>query len=100
MDILNKHKKAIASLCVKHKIRELYASGSVLTSDFTNESDVDFVVEFNFLDPAFYADNYYDLKFSLEDILDRPIDLLEQQALKNPYMRQNIEAQRQLIYGS
>ena len=100
MDLLNKHKTAIINLCVKHQVKELYAFGSILTEAFNKKSDMDFVVEFNSLDPALYADNYYDLKFSLQDILCHPVDLLEQQALKNPYFRQNIEAKRQLIYGS
>ena len=32
-----------------------------------------------------YADNYFDLKFSLENLLNRPVDLLEEQSLKNPF---------------
>ena len=100
MDLLNKHKTDIINLCVKHKVKELYAFGSVLTEEFNKKSDVDFVVEFNRLDPALYADNYYELKFSLQDILRHPVDLLEQQALKNPYFKQNIQTKRQLIYGS
>jgi hypothetical protein len=39
------------------------------------------------------------LKFSLEDILKRPIDLLEEKAIKNPYFREDIDQKRKLIYG-
>jgi hypothetical protein len=46
-----------------------------------------------------YADNYFDFKFSLQDILKRPIDLLEEKAIKNPYFRESVLQQRQLVYG-
>ena len=89
----------INRLCSNHKVKQLYAFGSVLTNKFTNESDVDLVVDFDPIDVSLYADNYFDLKFSLQKILNRPIDLLEEKAIKNPYFRQNLNQQRRLIYG-
>ena len=89
----------IKRLCSNHKVKQLYAFGSVLTNKFTNESDVDLVVDFDPIDVSLYADNYFDLKFSLQKILNRPIDLLEEKAIKNPYFRQNLNQQRRLIYG-
>jgi predicted nucleotidyltransferase len=47
-----------------------------------------------------YADNYYDLKFSLQDTFNREVDLLENQAIKNPYLKRSIDGTKQLIYGS
>ncbi len=51
------------------------------------------------MDPKQYADNYYGLKFSLEGIPQEPVDLLEEQAIKNPYFRQTVDKRRRLIYG-
>ena len=99
MTLLDIHINDIRKLCSDHKVRELYAFGSVLTSKFTNESDVDLVVDFDPIDILLYADNYFDFKFSLQNILKRPVDLLEEKAIKNPYFRQNLNQQRQLIYG-
>jgi predicted nucleotidyltransferase len=70
-----------------------------LTNKFNNESDVDLVVDFDPIDISLYADNYFDFKFSLQKILNRPVDLLEEKAIKNPYFRKNLNQQRQLIYG-
>jgi uncharacterized protein len=98
MTILNNHIADIEKLCLAHKVKQLYAFGSVLTDKFSNESDVDLVVNFEPIDVALYADNYYDFKFSLQDILNRPVDLLEEKAIKNPYFKQTINQQRQLIY--
>ena len=89
----------IIKLCETHKVKSLYAFGSVLTDKFHKDSDIDFVVDFQQLDVLDYADNYFDLKFSLEKILKRRIDLLEEKAIKNPYFRQNLNQQRQLVYG-
>ncbi len=97
--ILDKHIHDINKLCSAHKVRELFAFGSVLTERFNNESDIDFVVDFEPIDLFLYADNYYDLKFSLRDILKRPVDLLEDRAIKNPYLRQAINQKKLLIYG-
>ena len=99
MSLLDNHIDDIKKLCSNHKVKQLYAFGSVLTSKFNHESDVDFVVDFNPIDISLYADNYFDFKFSLQNILKRPIDLLEEKAIKNPYFRQAINQQRQLIYG-
>ena len=99
MTIFDKHINDINRLCSTHKVKRLYAFGSALTEKFTNESDVDLIVDFEPIDLVQYADNYYDFKFSLEDILQKPVDLLEEKAIKNPYFREVIDKQRQLIYG-
>ncbi len=89
----------IIKLCETHKVKSLYAFGSVLTDTFNKESDIDLIVDFSNIEVEDYADNYFDFKFSLEDILKRPIDLLEEKAIKNPYFRQSVYQQRQLVYG-
>ena len=99
MNNLQTYKPAITKLCELHKVKSLYAFGSVLTEDFRTESDVDLIVEFENVELEDYADNYFDFKFSLQDVLKRPIDLLEDQAIKNPYFRKTIDRTRQLIYG-
>ena len=99
MNPLNSHALDILKLCKAYKVKTLYAFGSVLTDKFHSESDIDLIVEFQPLNVLEYADNYFALKFSLEDVLKRPIDLLEDKAIKNPYFRQNIDHQKQLIYG-
>ena len=99
MNALENHTSDISKLCEIHKVKTLYAFGSVLTEKFNAESDIDLIVDFEHLDVLDYADNYFDLKFSLQEILKRPIDLLEDKAIKNPYFRKSINQQRQLIYG-
>ena len=98
MNELEKYNTDISKLCATHNVKSLYAFSSVLTDKFNANSDIDFIVNFNPVDLNDYADNYYNLKFSLQDILHRDIDLLEEQAIKNPYFLQAISNQRQLVY--
>ena len=70
-----------------------------MTDRFNNESDIDLIVDFSNIDVEDYADNYFDFKFSLQEILNRTIDLLEEKAIKNPYFKQSVTKQKQLIYG-
>jgi predicted nucleotidyltransferase len=99
MNILQKQKEAIEKLCANHHVRKLYAFGSVLTDDFKSSSDIDLIVDFQEIELEEYADNYFDFKFSLQDILKRQIDLLEEKAIKNPFFRKSIDQRKQLIYG-
>ena len=100
MNIIEKNIEKIRELCKKHKVANLFVFGSVLTDRFTKGSDIDFIVDFNDVDLYDYADNYFDFKFSLEDILNRDVDLLEDKAVKNPYLRKSIDSSKQLVYGS
>jgi len=53
----------------------LYVFGSVLTDRFQINSDIDFVVDFTGVDLFDYADNYFDLKYSLELLFKREIEI-------------------------
>ncbi|MFM8491944.1 MAG: nucleotidyltransferase family protein [Candidatus Methylopumilus sp.] len=99
MNILSQHIKEINGLCASHRLKSLFAFGSAIRSDFKKDSDIDLIVEFEPLEHKKYADNYFELKFSLEKLLKHPIDLLESKAIKNPYFKSNIEGQMQRIYG-
>lgn len=98
MSILSRYSEVINNICERHKVKKLYAFGSVLTDRFNDESDIDLIVDFEPIDVEQYADNYFDLKFSLQDIFKRPIDLLEEKALKNPFFIQAINQQRKVVY--
>lgn len=70
-----------------------------MTDKFDANSDIDLIVEFANVNLEDYAENYFDLKFSLEDIFKRPIDLLEEKAIANPFFKNAVDQQRQLVYG-
>ena len=99
MGLLETYNDQIQRLCKDHRVKTLYSFGSVNTKKFTTDSDVDLMVDFAINDPIEYSDNYFDLKFELERILNRSIDLLESKAIKNPFLRENIDRSKVLIYG-
>lgn len=99
MGLIETYKDQIQELCENHKVKTLYSFGSVNTTKFTKESDVDLVVDFKIEDPIEYTENYFGLKFELEKILKRQIDLLESKAIRNPFLRESIDRTKVLVYG-
>ena len=99
MKLLENNISQIVALCRKHKVSKLFAFGSILTNRFNDESDVDLLVSFNKSEVTDYFDNYFDFKYSLEDVLGREVDLVEEQTIKNPYLKKNVDATKLLIYG-
>ncbi len=99
MNIIEQKTKDIARLCKIHKVAKLFVFGSALKSTFNENSDIDLIVDFDRVSLEEYADNYFNLKSALEDIFNRPVDLLEEQAIKNPYFRKSVDQEQQLIYG-
>ena len=99
MELINQNIAVIRSICQKHNVAHLFVFGSVLTDSFTSNSDIDFIVGFKDISLEEYADNYYNLKFSLEELLQRKVDLLEDQAIKNPFLRSSIDSTKRIVYG-
>jgi predicted nucleotidyltransferase len=99
MNLIEINIQRIIDLCKKHKVNKLFVFGSILTGRFNDKSDIDFVVDFSKIDLAEYVNNYFDLKESLQKLLGRDIDLLEDKAINNPVLRRNIDRTKQLIYG-
>jgi uncharacterized protein len=98
MNLIEKNIDTLIGLCKRHKVKELYIFGSILTSKFNDSSDVDFLVQFDNVDILEYADNYFDFKEKLEKMLDREIDLLENQAIRNPIFRKVLDRDKKLVY--
>ncbi len=91
--------KLIQLLCEQHKVKSLYAFGSVTRIDFNDLSDIDMVVDFEEKDPYRYTDLYFNLKYKLEDLLKRQIDLIEERAIKNRIFKQQLDISKVKIYG-
>ena len=98
MNTLTAYKNEINALCANHRVKSLYAFGSVLTTQFSKHSDIDLIVDFDDVDVNNYADNYFDFKFSLQEIFNRPVDLLEEQAIKNPYFKEELNKKKVIVY--
>jgi len=98
MELLKKHIEELINACNIYQVEKLYIFGSILRRDFDDKSDIDFIVSLTSKDPVEYAENYFNLKFELEKIFNRKIDLLEQKAIKNKTFENIINKEKKLVY--
>ena len=92
--------RELASLCQRFQVERLDLFGSAADGSFRSDSsDLDFLVRFaNPAPTGDYADRYLDLAEALERLFQRPVDLVTEQSVRNPYFRRVMEASRQLVY--
>jgi predicted nucleotidyltransferase len=99
MNLIESNIERLSLLCKNHKVGQLFVFGSVLSNRFRADSDIDLIVDFEDVDLPEYADNYFSLKDELEKLFNRKVDLLEAQAIRNPFFRESIDQQKRLVYG-
>ena len=99
MKISEKNIERIKQLCEQYKVKNFSVFGSVLTDNFSSESDIDFVVDFEENDPLEYTDLYFQLKDKLEHLLKRQINLIEERGIKNSFFRKEIDESKVVLYG-
>ena len=100
--IIIENKDRIVSACRNHKLKYLYVFGSAARGDdFRNNSDIDFLYAFDKDQIEFetYADNYFDFRFKLQELLNRNIDLLPEDLITNPYLLDTINQDKVKLYG-
>lgn len=91
--------EGIPSLCRRWRIRELGLIKSVLRADFRPESDVDFVVTFE-ANAQWDLFDIVRLREELRLIAGRQIDLIEEPAVRNPYMLASIRRTKRVLYAA
>lgn len=89
INVINAHESELK----KFGVKKIGIFGSFVRGDATNDSDIDFLVE---LEHKTF-DNYMDLKFYLENLFDRKIDLILSETLK-PRLRSSIE--KEVVYAT
>lgn len=95
------HSIEIAAICKRFGVSRLEVFGSAARgTDFkTADSDVDFLVEFS---PGVATDlqAFLATKTALEKLLGRAVDLVESDAVRNPYVLANINRSREPVYAA
>lgn len=93
-------RRDIEALCRELGIRRLDVFGSAVTDDFDSEhSDVDVLVDFDTSAPG-SPDTYMSLKWGLEAILGRPVDVVVATAIRNPYVRSHVMGTREPFFAA
>ncbi len=99
--LIEARKPELKALCKQHRVRRLELFGSASRQDFDSEhSDVDFLVVFEPAAPEQHAKRYFDLLAALQDLFERRIDLVEIDAVSNPYLRSGIDQSRTTVYAA
>jgi predicted nucleotidyltransferase len=87
-------------LCRRYGVTRLEVFGSTTRGDFDEEqSDIDLIVHFRDEQAKGLFDRYWGLAEELEKIFGRPIDLLTERMIRNPYFRAAVDAERQTLYA-
>ena len=100
MKFSNEQIRDIAKACKTFSVRYLYVFGSYTSGDFTDKSDVDFLVEFNRDGYEGAFDQYLDLKAKLENILKRNVDLVCLRSVRNLIFKREAEATKEIVYAA
>ncbi len=90
----------IKTICMMHNVKTLFAFGSVCNEEFNDLSDIDLLISFMPMDYGDYADAYFDLAGMFESLFHRPVDLVTDKSLSNPYFIDSVNQTKTLIYGS
>lgn len=99
--VLEAQRQAIVEICERHGVARLDAFGSALRDDFRpGVSDLDFLVEFEPMEPYARVDAYFDMLDELRALLGMKIDLVMVGAVKNPYIARDIERTKRLLYAA
>ena len=100
LPLITQKRADIALICRHLNIQRLDVFGSAVSGRFDSKtSDLDFLVTLTNRQPTgSYADRYLDLADALESLFQRPVDLITEPSIRNPYFRREVEATRQLIY--
>ena len=94
-------KTEIAALCRRFHVRRLELFGSAARGDFDPaESDIDFLVAFDAARRLDAYDDYFGLKEGLEELFGRPVALVVEAAIRNPYFRAGVESAREPVYDA
>jgi predicted nucleotidyltransferase len=99
--IIDAQRSELESLCRKHRVRRLEVFGSATDGTFDpSRSDIDFLVEYEQLSPGEHYEAYFGLWKDLETLFDRKVDLVEPETLRNPYLIDEVNATRKLVYAA
>ncbi len=99
--LIEAKKPELASLCERHGVARLALFGSALRDDFDSvRSDLDFAVGFSPMSPREHAEAYFGLLEDLESLFGRRVDLVEVGAVRNPYLRREIEERQETLYAA
>lgn len=95
--LIKRNMDGVAQLCRRFGMRRLDLFGSAASGMFTEESDLDFVVDFADRSPG-YAMRYLHLAEALEALLGRSVHLVTERSVRSPRVRESVDQHKVTVY--
>lgn len=89
----------VRAFCAKWKVVEFSLFGSVLRDDFRPDSDIDVLLSFE-ENSTWSLYDLVEMKDELKTIFGREVDLIEKEAIRNPYRRRAMLAEHEVLYAA
>ncbi|WP_266364265.1 nucleotidyltransferase family protein [Tellurirhabdus rosea] len=97
--VLNEKLEGVKQILKQNRVKKAYAFGSVCTENFGENSDIDILIAFeDGLDYGTYGDSYFNILWAMEELLQRPVDLVTEGSLHNPYFIKVLNQTKTPIY--
>ncbi len=99
---LTRQLPAVRDLCRRFVVTRVEVFGSAARADDFDpaRSDADFLVEFEAVAGLSPLLQFFGFAEELARALGRPVDLVQQGAIRNPYVKATIEHDRELVYAA
>ena len=100
--LLSQHKEALQHLCRTYHFDKLWVFGSILTPQFDDASDIDFLYELGHeqLPGDTSIDYFFRFIEEAQTLLGHPIELVWYPGIRNPFFKEEIEETKVLIYDA
>ena len=91
----------VQAICSRYPVARLAAFGSAVTGGFQRgKSDIDLLIKMADVPTLEYGNAYFAILREFEDLFGMPVDLVTEPSMTNPYIRDNVEASKIMIYGA
>jgi hypothetical protein len=99
--LIERSRATVDELCRRFHVARLEVFGSAADGQFEEaRSDLDFLVEFQPLEPGPLADAYFGLLTELQRLFARKVDLVTPKAIRNPYFLRAVNQTRRMLYAA
>ena len=99
LPLIEAHRAEIAELCRRFRVRRLDVFGSAARGT-PARSDVDLLVTYERGAAGPSLEEHFDLRDALAALFGREVDLVMSGAVRNPYIRADIERSKEVIYAA
>lgn len=100
MELVDSKRAELAQLCRRYHVKRLELFGSAVASGFGDVGDLDFLIEFQDVPHAEYANCYFGMLEALKVLFQKPIDLTETRTIRNPHFLAAIQPTREVVYAA